>query len=73
MRLRVSDLLSARGWTAYELSKRSKGRISMSAAYRLAGDEWKCLSADVLEGLCDVLELDDPGELFEREKRRGRR
>lgn len=70
MRLTVPDLLAARGWTAYELAKRSEGHISISAAYRLAHGEWKCLSATVLDGLCIAFELDDPGQLFQRQKPR---
>ncbi len=66
MKIRVPALLRERGWTAYELSKRSDGRISMSAAYRLASEDWKCVSAEVLEALCDVFGIRDPGPLFER-------
>lgn len=65
MRLLVSDLLTERGWTAYELAKRSDGRLSLSKCYRLAANEWKCLSADVLEALCDAFNV-DPGELLAR-------
>ncbi len=70
MKLTVPELLKERGWTAYELAKRSQGRISISAAYRLADGEWRCLSAAVLEGLCIAFEIDDPGPLFKRAKPR---
>jgi DNA-binding Xre family transcriptional regulator len=73
MRLRVSDLLAERQMTAYELAKRSGGRIGISTAYRLARGEWKALSETVLDALCDVLEIDDPGPLFERQARPKRR
>ena len=53
--------------TAYGLAKASGGRLSMSAAARLARDEWKCLPRAVLEALCEVLNV-EPGELFERAK-----
>jgi hypothetical protein len=74
MKLTVPELLKVRGWTAYELSKRSEGKISISAAYRLADGEWKCLSAAVLDGLCIAFEIEDPGPLFKRTpaKRRGK-
>lgn len=73
MRLRVPELLEERGLTAYALAKASDGRLSQSTAHRLARGEWKCLSSDVLEALCDVLEIDDPGPLFERDAARRRR
>lgn len=64
MELSVPALLAERGWTAYELSKRSGGKISMSAAYRLAAGDWRCLSRSVLEGLVLAFEIEDPGPLF---------
>jgi transcriptional regulator with XRE-family HTH domain len=67
MRLRVPELLKQRGMTAYELSKKSDGRIGMNTAYRLARGEWKALSEEVLDALCDVFGIDDPGPLFERD------
>lgn len=66
MRLRVPELLEKQGITAYQLAKRSDGRISTSTAYRLAAGEWGRLSPDVLEALCDVFGVADPGKLFER-------
>jgi DNA-binding Xre family transcriptional regulator len=68
----VRELLSKRGMTASELAKRSGGRISESAAYRLANNQWRQLSGSVLDALCDVLGMDNPGPLFEREQRRRR-
>lgn len=67
MRLRVGELLQERGLTAYQLAKQSGGRISMTVAYRLARGEWKALSETVLDALCDVFEIDDPGPLFARD------
>lgn len=72
MRLRVKELLAERKLTAYELAKRSAGRISESAAYRLAANEWRQLSSTVLDALCDVLEV-DPGPLFDARGRQPRR
>lgn len=66
MRLRVKELLTARAMTAYALAKASRGRISLSAAYRLASDDSRVISLDVLEILCEVLEISDPGPLFSR-------
>jgi DNA-binding Xre family transcriptional regulator len=70
MKLRVRELLAERGITAYELAKRSRGRISESTAYRLAANEWKQLSSSVMDALCDVLDIADPGPLFAREGRK---
>ena len=66
MRLRVPELLAEREWTAYELSKQSGGRISMSQAYRFARGEFRALSPDVVAALCAVFEIDAPGPLFVR-------
>lgn len=69
MKLRIPELLREHGMTAYGLHKASGGRLSLSGAYRLARGEWKALSSEVLDVLCDVFGIDDPGPLFEREKR----
>jgi DNA-binding Xre family transcriptional regulator len=68
MRLRIPELLDAKGVTPYALSKRSGGRVSLSTVYRLVerrGD-LQTFSSDLLDTLCDVLEI-GPDELFERE------
>ncbi len=59
--------------TAYSLHKASKGRLSLSVAGRLARDEWKCLPREVMDVLCELLEV-APGELLEPEgkPRRGK-
>lgn len=72
MRLRVPELLAKRQWTAYELSKKSDGRISMSQAYRFARGEFRALSPEIVTALCDVFDIDDPGPLFERPAKRHR-
>lgn len=65
MRLRVPELLEELDISAYELSKRSKGRISLSTAYRLAaGKGGERPSMELLEALCDVFGIEDPGPLF---------
>jgi DNA-binding Xre family transcriptional regulator len=69
MRLRVPELLQARGLTAYYLATRSEGRISITAAYRYARTgAFRCLSPEQLAALCEVLDV-EPGELFERERK----
>lgn len=67
MRLRVPQLLEQHGMTAYGLHKASDERISLSAAYRLATGEFRAVSSEVLDALCDVFKIKDPGPLFERE------
>jgi DNA-binding Xre family transcriptional regulator len=75
MRLRIPELLAARGMTPYALAKASGGRISMSTAYRLKDSRGRLetYAAEMLEALCDVFDV-TPGELLEREpaKKRGR-
>jgi DNA-binding Xre family transcriptional regulator len=60
--------------SAYALSKQSKGRISMSTAYRMArlSGRVKNFDAELLEALCDVLAV-EPGELLERDSDNRRR
>jgi DNA-binding Xre family transcriptional regulator len=74
VRLRIGELLQEREMTAYGLAKGSHGIISLTTAYRLARGEWRAISGQVMDVLCDVLEV-EPGQLFEREKltrKRGR-
>ena len=66
MRLRVPELLAERKMTAYAMHKASGGRISLSMAYRLAKGTFGMISADVLEALCDIFGIEDPGPLFAR-------
>jgi hypothetical protein len=81
VRLRIPELLEEHGLTPYHLSKRSGGRISLSTAYRLVRLHGRVrrFEADMLEVLCDVLGVKDPGKLFELEgaksvsKKRGRK
>lgn len=73
MRLRIPDSFEEQGLTAYEVAKRSNGRLQASTLYRLARSRGKVrlIDADLLEALCDVLRV-EPGELLERETRRKR-
>ncbi len=66
MRLRFPELLGE--MSPYALAKASNGRISMSTAYRLTrlGGRVKTFDADLLEALCDVLNV-APGQLLERD------
>jgi DNA-binding Xre family transcriptional regulator len=66
MRIKLPELLG--DMSPYALAKKSEGRISMSTAYRLVRLEGrvKTFDADLLEALCDVLNV-GPGELLERD------
>lgn len=71
MRLRLAELMAAHQpplKTAYQLSKASAGRISMTNAYRLVESAGKPdrIEMDTLEALCDVFGV-GPGELLEQE------
>jgi DNA-binding Xre family transcriptional regulator len=67
MRIRLPELMEAKGLTAHALSVQSGGRISITTAYRLVANEGKLEKmSDILEALCDLLQV-KPGELFERD------
>lgn len=76
VRIRLPEVLNEHQLTAYEVAKRSGGRIITSTLYRLVrqGGRVKLFDGDLLEALCDVLNV-EPGELLEREKtkKRGRK
>lgn len=77
MRIRIPELLEAQqptAWSPYRLSLESKGRISMSTAYRLNRNKGrvKTFDGELLDTLCEVLNV-EPGELLEREKSKRRR
>jgi DNA-binding Xre family transcriptional regulator len=67
MRLRFPELLDAREMTPYALAKASRGRISMSTAYRLVDlrGHLDSFDAEMLEALCEVLDV-EPGTLLQR-------
>lgn len=74
MRIRLPELLKEHKTTAYGIARDSAGRILSSTLYRLARQRGrvKYLDSELLEALCDVLDV-EPGDLLEREgKRRGR-
>ena len=69
IRLRVPEIFEEKGLTAYEIAKRSGGRIQAPTLYRLARrkGEVSSFDAELLDVLCDVLEV-EPGDLLERER-----
>lgn len=76
MRIRINELLASRGMTPYALAKASRGRISMSTAYRLKESEGRLetYAAEMLEAMCEIFEV-GPGDLLERDtpsKRKGK-
>lgn len=80
VRVRIPELLAAdtaKGrikTTPYALAKQSSGRISLSTAYRLVKrrGQLESFESKLLEALCDVLDV-EPGELLERDRKRGRK
>lgn len=70
VRLRLPELLRARGLTAYRLGRACEGAISPSMVYRLVRQRgaFRCLSPEQIDILCEVLEV-EPGELIVREKK----
>jgi DNA-binding Xre family transcriptional regulator len=71
MRLRFPEIFAEHKLTAYEIAKRSEGRVQASTLYRLARRRGKVdlISADLLETLCDILGV-GPERLLEREPRK---
>ena len=57
IRLRLPELLEERDLTAYEVARRSGGRIDASALYRLVRQRGRVarFSAPLIDALCDVL------------------
>lgn len=69
MRIRLAELMAAHGIeNAHDLAKRSGGRIPITTAYRIVGNEGQLdrRLAGLLEALCDVFDV-EPCELLERE------
>lgn len=69
MRIRLPELLNEHEpkLTAYEVAKRSHGRIIPSTLYRLVRSkgEVKFIDSDMLEALFDVLKLERIDQLLE--------
>lgn len=82
VRLRLPELFEEHKTTAYRVVKASGGRLDAGTLYRLIRNKGRVQSfrGELLEALCDVLGIADPGTLLEREstatrkaKRRGKR
>ena len=73
VRLRFPELFTEHQITPYGLAKRSKGRISLSTAYRLRRIRGKlhAFDAALCDAICDVLGI-EPKDLFERGRGRKR-
>jgi DNA-binding Xre family transcriptional regulator len=71
MRVRLPELLEERGLTAHAAALQSGGRINRATLYRIvrARGRIRLLDTDLLEALCDVLDV-EPGELLERDKKK---
>lgn len=70
LRLRVGKVLQQQGRTAYWLAQEAGLTIPM--AYRLAGGAMRRVDLATLGKVADALGV-EPGELFERNKERGKR
>ena len=70
MRLRIPELFDERGWTAYEVAKRSPGRLTERSLYRLVErrGQVESVSGKTVDTLCEVLGV-TAGELIEVQKR----
>ena len=73
MRLRIPELFDERGWTAYEVAKRSRGRLAERSLYRLVErrGQVESVSGKTVDTLCEILGV-GPGELIELQKRPSR-
>ena len=73
LRLRLRELLKERDMSPYAFSKATRGRVSMSTAYRVVRMRGRLamFDAKLLDAICDVLQV-EPGELFERKRKRRR-
>jgi DNA-binding Xre family transcriptional regulator len=67
IRIRLPEAFDEQGLTAYEVAKRSRGRLQASTLYRLVRQrgQVRFIDAELLDILCDILST-RPGELLER-------
>ncbi|HEV8449776.1 MAG TPA: helix-turn-helix transcriptional regulator [Gemmatimonadaceae bacterium] len=72
MRIRLPEVLTEHKITAYEVAKRSDGRVIPSTLYRLVRQRGRVRMFDgaLLETLCEILNV-EPGVLLERRRRKG--
>ena len=71
MRIRLPEVLTEHKITAYEVAKRSDGRVIPSTLYRLVRQRGRVRMFDgaLLETLCEILNV-EPGVLLERGRRK---
>ena len=74
MRIRLPEVLKEHRITAYEVAKRSDGKVIPSTLYRLVRQKGRVrmFDGDLLDTLCDILNV-EPGMLLERGGRKARR
>jgi len=74
VRIRLPEVLTEHDITAYEVAKRSDGKVIPSTLYRLVRQRGRVRMFDgvLLETLCEILNV-EPGALLERGGRRSRR
>jgi DNA-binding Xre family transcriptional regulator len=70
VRLRIGKLIDAAGITQSELSRRSG--ISLVTINAMVSGSPRQIQLESIDKLCAALDV-DPGELFERDKKRGRK
>jgi len=72
VRIRLPEVLTEHKITAYEVAKRSDGRVIPSTLYRLVRQRGRVRMFDgaLLETLCEILNV-EPGVLLERRRRKG--
>ena len=70
IRLRLKELLRERGMTAYAFAKASKGRVSLSGAYRVVRLRGRLAMFDarLIEAMLEAFSI-EPGELFTQGRR----
>ncbi len=74
MRIRLPEVLTEHKITAYEVARRSDGRVIPSTLYRLVRQRGQVRMFDgvLLDTLCEILNV-EPNALLERGRRRSRR
>ena len=73
VRIRLPEVLKEHRITAYEVAKRSDGKVIPSTLYRLVRQKGRVrmFDGELLETLCDILNV-EPGALLERGARKRR-
>ena len=68
VRMRITELLEARGQSLYWLAKETG--IRYSTVHDLSRGQWKAVKREVIESLCEAL-VCEPGDLIVRAKGQG--